>query len=141
MFGGGPMGPGPKGDKSLSMGLIETFRNAWADPDLKSRLLFVLGMFAVFVLGIHIPVPVPGVSADAVADLMKNPALDLANIFGGGALRRLSIFALTLGPYITASIIMQILAQAMPSWKKEMKEGGEYARRQQNKRTRLLTLA
>jgi preprotein translocase subunit SecY len=142
MFGGGPVGPGgPRGDKSLSMGLMETFRAAWADPDLKARLLFVLGMFAVFVFGVHVPVPVPGLSSDAVQNLIKNsPGLDLVNIFGGGALRRISVFALTLGPYITASIIMQILTTAFPQWKKEMQEGGEYARRQQNKRTRALTL-
>jgi preprotein translocase subunit SecY len=143
MFGGGPIAPGgPRGDKSLSMGLLETFRAAWADPDLRARLLFVLSMFAVFVFGIYVPVPVPGVSSEAVQSLIKgNQALDLLNVFGGGALRRVSIFALGLGPYITSSIIMQILTTAFPQWKKDMQEGGEYARRQQNRRTRLLTLA
>jgi preprotein translocase subunit SecY len=141
MFGGGPIGPsGPRGDKSLSMGLMETFRAAWADPDLRARLLFVLGMFGVFVFGVNVPVPVPGVSSDAITTIIANPALDLLNTFGGGALRKASIFALGLGPYITSSIIMQILTTAFPQWKKDMQEGGEYARRQQNRRTRLLTL-
>ncbi len=142
MFGGaGGFGSTGRSDKSLSMGLMETFKAAWADSDLRARLIFVFGMFAVFVFGIHVPVPIPGVSVDAIENLVKsNTGLDLINTFGGGALRRISIFALSLGPYITASIIMQILTQAMPNWKKEMQEGGEYARRQQNRRTRFLTL-
>src|SRR5690348_7004926 len=111
MFGGGPVGPGgPRGDKSLSMGLMETFRAAWADPDLRARLLFVLGMFGVFVFGVHVPVPIPGIASSDVEKLIQTiPGLDLLNTFGGGALRRVSVFALGLGPYITASIIMQIL--------------------------------
>src|ERR1044072_772574 len=144
MFGGGPIGPGGgggRGDKSLSMGLMETFKAAWADPDLRSRLLFVLGIFGVFVFGAYVPVPIPGISPATLEDMLKNnQTLQLLNIFGGGAFRRVSIFALGLSPYITASIIMQILTTAFPQWKKEMQEGGEYARKQQNRRTRLLTL-
>lgn len=143
MFGGGPIGPGggSKGDKSLSMGLMETFKAAWADPDLRARLLFVLGIFAVYVFGAYVPVPIPGISPEALEDQLKNnPTLQLLNIFGGGAFRRISVFALGLSPYITASIIMQILTTAFPQWKKEMQEGGEYARKQQNRRTRMLTL-
>lgn len=139
--GGGYAGGGAKGDKGLSMPLTETFRLAWADPDLRQRMLFVLFMFGVFALGVHIPVPVPGFnSEDVVKSLNGVPAFDLLNMFGGGALARLSIFALGLNPYITSSIIMQILQTALPQWKKEMQEGGEYARKQNNKRTRLLAL-
>lgn len=142
MFGGGPIGPGGPKDKSLSMGLMDTFRASWADPDLRSRILFVLAMFGVFVLGVHVPVPIPGIAPDAVTALLeKNTGLSLMNMFGGGAFRRVSVFALGLMPYITAAIIMQILTTAFPAWKKEMQEGGEYARKQQNRRTRLLTLA
>lgn len=136
------MGSGPtKSDKSLSLGLIETFKQAWADPDLRARLIFIMIMFGVYVLGVHIAVPIPGVASSKIADIINStPALQVFNIFGGGALRRVSIFALGLGPYITASIIMQILQTAFPQWKKEMQEGGEYARQQNNKRTRLLAL-
>ncbi len=134
MFGGG-------GDKALSMPLMETLRQAWADEELRRKLLFVLGMFSVFALGINVPVPIPGLSSSDLSNFVKNiPFFQLLDVFGGGGLRRLSIFALGLNPYITASIIMQILTQAYPAWKLELKEGGEYARRQQNKRTRLLTL-
>lgn len=140
VFGGG-MDSGPRNDKALSLGLMQTLRMAWADPDLKQRIMFVLLMFGVFVLGVHIPVPIPGVSAEEVYAKMKdNTFLDLMNAIGGGAIRRLSIFSLGLNPYITASIILQVLTQAWPEWKKELQEGGEYARRQQNRRTRALTL-
>jgi preprotein translocase subunit SecY len=129
------------GDKGLKLSLIETLKRAWADPDLRSRILFVLGMFAVYVLGVHVPVPIPGMNSDKIAELLaNNPFFGMMDVFGGGALRRVSVFALGLNPYITASIIMQILTTAFPQWKKEMQEGGEYARRQQNKRTRLFTL-
>jgi len=142
IFGGAavPAGGG-RGDKGLTLPLLETFRQAWADPDLRSRILFILSMFGVFVLGTTIPVPIPGVNEAALTDLLKNnPFFAFANVLGGGALRRLSVFALGLNPYITASIIIQILTTAFPQWKKELQEGGEYARREQNKRTRLLTL-
>jgi preprotein translocase subunit SecY len=140
--GGGYAGSRGKGDKGLALPLTETIRLAWQDPDLRQRILFVLFMFAVFALGVHVPVPVPGVSSDTIMDKLKNMAqFQFLDMFAGGALRRLSIFALGLTPYITASIIMQILQTALPNLKKEMQEGGEYARKQNNKRTRMLTLA
>lgn len=140
--GGFDGGLGSRGDKGLKLSLIETLKQAWADPDLRSRILFVLTMFAVYVFGIHVPVPIPGMSSDRISELLaQNPYFGMMDVFGGGAIRRVSVFALGLNPYITASIIMQILTTAFPQWKKEMQEGGEYARRQQNKRTRGLTLA
>ncbi len=139
-FGGGGGGYSG-GDKSLGFPLVETLTRAWADPELKSRILFVFAMFGVFTLGVHIPVPVPGISGEAIfAKLNEIPAFQMMNLFGGGALRRVSIFSLGLQPYITASIIMQILQTAIPQMKKEMQEGGEYARKQQNKKTRVLTI-
>ena len=141
IFGGAAVPGGSRGDKALALPLLETFRQAWADPDLRSRILFIMAMFGVFVLGTTIPVPIPGVNQAALSDLLKNNAFfAFANVLGGGALRRLSLFALGLNPYITASIIIQILTTAFPTWKKELQEGGEYARREQNKRTRALTL-
>jgi preprotein translocase subunit SecY len=127
--------------KALKMPLMETFRRAWADPDLKARIVFVLGVFTVYAFGVHVTIPIPGITPDAMEALVqKIPFFQIVNAFGGGALRRISIFALGLNPYITASIIIQILTTAFPQWKKELQEGGEYARRQQNRRTRLLTL-
>jgi preprotein translocase subunit SecY len=140
-IGGGGGYSGGSGDKSLKMSLVDTLRLAWADPDLRARIQFVLLVFAVFALGVHIPVPVPGIdSTKLIEKLGNNPALQYLNMFGGGALRKVSIFSLGLNPYITSSIIMQVLTNAFPNWKKELQEGGEYARKQQNKRTRFLTL-
>lgn len=138
VFGGGMAG---FGDKGMRMSLLEVLRQAWADADIRARLLFILSMFAVYVLGTHIPVPIPGLSAEQVYEKLKGiPFFYLMDTFGGGALKRVSIFSLGLNPYITASIIIQILTTALPEWKKELQEGGEYAKRQQNKRTRALTL-
>jgi len=140
IFGGGVTGPGDR--SGLTMPLLQTFRQAWADPDLKSRIIFILCMFAVFVLGVNIPVPIPNVNSAELQELMKtSPLFAFMNIMGGGAVRRLSIFALGLNPYITAQIIMQVLTTALPQWKKELEEGGDYARKQQDKRSRLLSLA
>lgn len=143
---GGAIGGGldyrGRGDKGLRMSLSDTFRLAWADPDLRQKLIFILIVFGIYAMCVHVPVPIPGVNPLQLEELMSSNALfQLINTFGGGALKRVSIFALGLGPYITSSIIMQILTTAMPAWKKELQEGGEYARRQQNKRTRLLTIA
>jgi preprotein translocase subunit SecY len=138
---GGAVTNTTRGDKGLTMPLIETFKQAWADPDLRSRIIFIFGMFAVFVLGVNVPVPIPGVDQAKLAEVLKNnPFFQFANVLGGGALRRVSVFALGLNPYITSSIIIQILTTAFPQWKKDLQEGGEYARKEQNRRTRALML-
>lgn len=119
------------GSKSLKLSFIDTLKGAWADPDLRARILFVLSMFAVYVIGVHIQVPIPGLKTDQIAELLKNnPYFQLLDVFGGGAIKRVSIFALGLNPYITASIIVQVLTTAFPQWKKDLQEGGEYARKQ-----------
>lgn len=129
------------GDKGLRFSLFETLRLAWADDDLRSRLQFILLILAVYAIGVNIPVPVPGISPTAIEDLVRNnPMFQIINTIGGGAFKRISIFALGLNPYIVASIILQVLTYGIPQWKEEMKEGGEYARRQQNRRTRFLTI-
>lgn len=77
-------------------------------PDLRKRILFVFGMFAVFVVGLHIPVP--GIDREAMARLVEQGALlGLMDVFSGGALRKFTIFAMGIAPYINASIIMQLL--------------------------------
>ena len=76
-------------------------------------------MFAVVALGVHVPVPIPGVSSSELFERLKdNPFFALLDAFGGGALRRVSIFALGLNPVIPSSIILQILTTANPVWKK-----------------------
>lgn len=140
MGGGIDIGMGG-GDKSLKLGLADTFRFAWADPDLRARLKFVFFVFAIYALGVNIRVPIPGVNPAAFESQMgQNAFLQLLSVMGGGGLKKISIFALGLNPYIVSSIIMQVMQTAYPQFKQEMKEGGEYARRQMSKRTRLLSI-
>ncbi|MEP0766079.1 MAG: preprotein translocase subunit SecY [Fimbriimonadia bacterium] len=123
------------------MNLRETLAAAWATPDLRGRILFLFAMFTVYIIGIHIPVPVPGVDPEKVHDLIaSNAALGFINLFGGGALKKLSIFALGLNPYITSSIVMQLMTVGVPSLQKMQREEGEYGRRKINRITRWLTI-
>ena len=72
-FGGGSFGAGGGGgDKALRLSLLETMRLAWADPDLRSRLTFILMVFGVFALGIHVQVPIPGISAQTLVESLKD---------------------------------------------------------------------
>ena len=108
--------------------------------ELKKRLLFVLFGFLVFRLGAHIPVP--GIDIVKIADLFgrhKGGMLDMFNIFSGGALSRMSVFALGVFPYITASIIMQLLTSTTPSLA-QLKKEGEKGRRKITQYTRYAAL-
>lgn len=137
-------GTGAKGpsDKGLSKSLFELLRLGWADEDLRARLKFIMFILGVYVLGVNIPVPVPGIDPTRLEELIgANSFFQLMNTIGGGAFKKISVFALGLGPYIVASIILQVFTMGHPKWKEEMKEGGEYARRQQNRRTRVMAVA
>ena len=109
--------------------------------ELKQRLLFVLGALMVFRVGAHIPVP--GIDPVALADLFeqqKGTILDMFNMFSGGALQRLTVFALGIMPYISASIIMQLLTKVSPKLEQLQKEGAA-GRRKITQYTRYGTLA
>lgn len=96
----------------------------WRMPDLRSRILFTLGMLAVFRLGVHIPAP--GVDREALAEYIESNShtmFGLYNMFSGGALQGFSVFVLGIMPYITASIMIQILTVAVPSLERISKEG------------------
>ncbi|WP_425562667.1 preprotein translocase subunit SecY [Lysobacter hankyongensis] len=98
--------------------------------ELRSRLLFVLGALIVYRIGCYIPVP--GVNPEAMLELMKTQEgtiVDMFNMFSGGALERFSLFALNVVPYISASIIVQLLVQIVPSLKAIQKEGESGRRR------------
>ncbi|NLG94785.1 MAG: preprotein translocase subunit SecY [Acetomicrobium flavidum] len=118
--------------------MFSALRDVFRLPDLKSRILFVLGVLLVFRLGAHIPTP--GVDAKAMASLFEQGGvLNLFDLFAGGALRRFSIFALGVTPYINASIVMQLLAVVIPAIEKMQKEGEE-GRRKIVQYTRLSTI-
>jgi len=104
--------------------LLEKFLNVFKIPDLKKRILFVLAMILVFRIGVHIPLP--GVNAKALKDLFaQGGILNFIDLFAGGALKRFSIFAMGIMPYINASIIMQLLIAVIPALERLSKEGEE----------------
>lgn len=105
--------------------------------ELRQRLLFVVGALIVYRIGCYIPVP--GVNPEAMLKLMesqKGTIVDMFNMFSGGALHRFSLFALNVMPYISASIIVQLLVQIVPSLKAIQKEG-ESGRRKINQWSRM----
>lgn len=108
--------------------------------ELKSRLLFVLGAFVVYRIGAHIPVP--GIDPKALAAMFQQQSgsiLDMFNMFSGGALMRLSLFALGIMPYISASIIMQLMTIVIPAME-QIKKEGESGRRKISQFTRYGTV-
>ena len=108
--------------------MINSFRDAFRLPDLKRRILFTLGMLFVFRMGAHIPTP--GIDSDAMAQLFQQGGvLGFLDMFAGGALRRFSIFALGVAPYINASIVMQLLVVVIPALEKLQKEGDDGRKR------------
>ncbi|UUX32850.1 preprotein translocase subunit SecY [Fundicoccus culcitae] len=108
-------------------------KNAFAVKDIRNRIFFTLFIFAVFRLGSHIPVP--GVNAAAIQSLASTGMLGLLNTFGGGALSRYSIFAMGVSPYITASIIIQLLQMDIIPKLTEWAKQGEVGRRKLNQVT------
>ncbi len=108
--------------------------------ELKQRLLFVVGALIVFRIGTHIPVPgVDPVALAALFEQQRGTILDMFNMFSGGALKRLSVFALGIMPYISSSIIVQLLTSVMPKME-QLKKEGEAGRRKLSQYTRYLTL-
>ncbi|MCB1813178.1 MAG: preprotein translocase subunit SecY, partial [Candidatus Competibacteraceae bacterium] len=108
--------------------------------ELRQRLLFLLGAIVVFRIGSFIPVP--GIDPTAMAALFeqqRGTILDMFNMFSGGALARLSIFALGIMPYISASIIMQLMSHVIPTLEQLRKEGNS-GRRKITQYTRYLTV-
>src|SRR3954454_21716133 len=112
--------------------------NVWRVPELRRRLLFTAGVLAVYRFGSF--VPAPGVDQKALSGLVGGGVLGLLNLFSGSALSRISLFALGIMPYVTASIIFQVLAVVVPSLERLQKEGeAGYAKITQY--TRYLTIA
>jgi len=120
--------------------VLESLRNIFAIPDLRKRLMFTFGLLAVYRIGCHIPTP--GVDPKALIEFMnsvQNTFLGFVNTFTGGSLRRVAVFALGIMPYITASIILQLLTVVWPYLEKLSKEG-ELGRRKITQYTRYLTV-
>ncbi|HET9314391.1 MAG TPA: preprotein translocase subunit SecY [Vicinamibacteria bacterium] len=104
--------------------MLQSLRNIWDIPDLRKRVLFTLGLLAVYRLGTHIPTP--GINAQALIDFFEQNRgnwFGLVDMFSGGNLARVTVFALGIMPYISASIILQLLTVVWPYLEKLSKEG------------------
>jgi len=119
--------------------LFQSLSNSLKIPELRNRILFTLGMIIVFRIGTHIPTP--GVDgATLMKALPTNEVFSFLNMFSGGALRRFSIFALGIAPYINSSIIMQLLVYVIPYFEDLAKNQGEEGRKTINQYTRYGTV-
>ncbi|GAB6071847.1 preprotein translocase subunit SecY [Venenivibrio stagnispumantis] len=122
--------------------MIEKLINVLSIKELRQKFIFTLIIFAVYRLGTHIPVP--GVDSAALMHYFNasgGALFNIYNLFSGGALGRLSIFALGVMPYISASIIMQLMTAVIPSLERLQKEEGDYGRWKISQYTRYLTIA
>jgi len=121
--------------------LFKTIKNAWKTPEVRKKLIYTLILIIIFRFGCFITVP--GVDTIALGEQMQSATgslTGLINTISGGAFSNLSIFAMTITPYITASIVIQLLAMIIPSLEKLMKEGGETGKQKINKYTKLMSL-
>jgi len=121
--------------------LFKTIKNAWKTPEVRKKLLYTLLLIIIFRLGCFITVP--GVDTIKLAEQMNSATGSLSgliNTISGGAFSRLSIFSMTITPYITASIVIQLLGMIIPSLEKMMKEGGEAGKQRINLYTKLTSL-
>ena len=125
--------------------MLQAFAAAFRTPDLRRKLLFSLAMIAIYRLGAS--VPGPGVSVQAINSCLEQAQASdqrdiysLVNLFSGGALLRLSVFALGIMPYITASIIVQLLVVVIPRFE-QLKKEGQSGQQKLTQYTRYLTIA
>ena len=122
--------------------MLQTILNAFKVPEIRRKLAFTAAMLALYRLGAYIPAP--GIDLDSVKDIESNFSgnniLGFLNLFSGGSLSRLSLFALGIMPYITASIILQLMTVVVPSLERLQKEG-EVGQQKITQYTRYLTVA
>ena len=119
--------------------MFNTLKNALKTPDVRKRLLYTLLLIVIFRLGCYITVP--GVNSFSLADAFSGQGMaSLIDMISGGAFSRLSIFAMSITPYITASIVIQLLGMVIPALERLTKEGGEEGRQKINRYTKLLTV-
>ncbi|MGG7059454.1 preprotein translocase subunit SecY [Clostridium nigeriense] len=118
--------------------MLSTLRNAWKVPELRKRFLWTIFLIAIFRIGTHIPVP--GIDTSVLNSLASSGTIfGFYDLISGGAFRQFSIFALSVTPYINASIIVQLLTIAIPSLEQLSKEGEE-GRKKIQKITRILSI-
>ena len=122
------------------MGMIQTFKQAWKIPEMRKKMLFTLLILVLFRLGSNIPVP--GINRALLKNMFsanQGGLFGLFDLFSGGAFGNFTIFALGISPYITASIILQLLTVAFPALE-ELSKQGEEGRRKMDRITRYITV-
>ena len=121
------------------MGLLKTVAQAWKVPEIRAKMLFTLMMLVIFRIGSN--VPVPNINRDVLAQMFTGQAglFDLFDLFSGGAFSNFTIFALSITPYITASIVINLLSMAFPYFQRLAQEGTE-GRKKMVQITRYLTV-
>jgi len=121
--------------------LLKTIKNALKTPEIRKKLLYTLLLLVIFRLGCYITIPgVDVVSLEATKDAYTNSVTGMINMISGGAFSRLSIFAMSITPYITASIVIQLLGMVVPALERLTKEGGEEGRKKIDRYTKIITL-
>ena len=121
--------------------MFKTIKNSLKTPDVRKRLLYTLLLIVIFRLGCFITIPgVNSVTLDEIMSSSTNGLSNLIDIISGGAFSRFSLFAMSINPYITASIVIQLLAMVIPSLERLAKEGGETGREKMNTYTKILTV-
>ena len=120
--------------------MFKTIKNALKTPEVRKKLWYTLLLIIIFSLGCYITVP--GVNSIALSEAMSSVdgVAGLINMISGGAFSRFSIFAMSITPYITASIVVQLLAMIIPSLERLTKEGGEEGRKKIDKYTKIITI-
>lgn len=118
--------------------MIETLRNAWHVPELKKRIIYTMFILVLFRLGSSIPVPfIDTASLAQYFDSMSGSMLGYMNVFSGGGLSNATIFAMSVTPYINASIIIQLLTVAIPALERMVRDGGEEGKQKMTMITRI----
>ena len=125
-------------NRGMRMPTTADLMSMWNASGLKEKLIFTFLMLVLFRLGIHMPLY--GINTDVLRIAGSNDILGFLDLFSGGALGKVSIFALGIGPYITSSIIMQLMAVIVPALEKLQKEDGEAGRRKLSQYTRIFTV-
>lgn len=124
--------------------MFETFKNAWRIPELKKKILYTLFILLIFRIGSSIPVPyidLAGLKQLFASPDYANSMLGFVNVFSGGGLSNATVFAMSITPYINASIILQLLTVAIPALENMVKDGGEEGRKKIASWTRYLGVA
>ena len=121
--------------------MFKTLKNAIKTPDVRKKILYTILLIVIFRLGCFITVPgVNLVTLDEIMSASANGLSSLINLISGGAFSRLSLFAMSISPYITASIVIQLLAMVIPALERLAKEGGEEGKAKMNSYTKILTM-